>query len=89
MPYRSGTSLLVRHRWIGDPALELWRCTRGVLPMYESPDPLCSGCRDEIAWSEVPRLERYRNLTEHPLGAEDLGVRLDLVVLERACAEAR
>jgi hypothetical protein len=52
--------------------------------MYESPDPLCPGCRAEIAWAEVPRLDRYRELT--PLRAEDLGVRLDLVLVERAYA---
>jgi hypothetical protein len=32
----------------------------------------------------VPRLDRYRELT--PLRAEDLGVRLDLVLVERAYA---
>jgi hypothetical protein len=79
---------MIRHRWWGDPLLELWRCTRGVPPMWSSPDPLCPGCDVEVRWAAVPQRDRWHDLANRPIAAEDLVVRLDLVVVELQAAEA-
>lgn len=75
-------SLLLRHRWCGDPRLQLWRCTPGAVSLYDSPDPCCPGCERELRMADVPRVERYDGISRDRILAEDLGLRLDLRVLE-------
>jgi hypothetical protein len=58
-----------------------------VPSLYDSPDPVCPGCGLEIRWDEVPRVERYIGVSESRILGEDLGLRLDLMVMERALAE--
>jgi hypothetical protein len=78
-------ALLVRHRWLGDASRETYRCTRGVPSVYVSPDPICFGCGAEIAWCDVRGIDRYRGVVSRSrIMGEDLGVRLDLRLAERA-----
>lgn len=83
----SRISLIVRHRWLGDGAGNRWVCNRAAVSLYDSPDPTCPGCGVEIRWAEVPRVERFVGVSHDRILGEDLGVRLDLVVMERALAE--
>lgn len=59
----------------------------GIPSLYEAPDPLCPGCQVTIRWDEIPNLSRYARVSVDRIAAEDLGLRLDLHVLERALAE--
>jgi hypothetical protein len=34
-------------------------------------------------WAEIPKIERYQNISNDRIAGEDLGVRLDLHILER------
>ncbi len=82
-------ALLIRHRWLGDPGRELWRCTPGVPSLWRSVDPCCPGCGIEIEWNEVRNVTRYQNVANDRILAEDLAVRLDLTVMELAVERHR
>lgn len=85
---QSRPSLLIRHRWIYITESNMFRCSRAVpASLYESPDPLCYGCRSVIHQNDVPgypdayRPSVMRNGETIGTDArlESLGVRLDLL----------
>lgn len=94
MPVQDSTphvALLVRHRWIGDPIHQLYRCIPGIPSLYRSYDPQCYGCGSIIPWSAIPGLARFCGVSEprNRILAEHLGVTLDLRIAELAIEQAR
>ena len=82
---RSRASWLLKHRWIGIPERRAWVCHPKAVPLYQSSDPTCFGCRAQIAFHDLPNPDRYRIVRKnyrHDFNfelLESLGVRLDLL----------
>lgn len=78
-----------RHRWAGNPVEHLYRCTPSIPSLYRSYTLLCHGCGLELRWSDIPGLDAFRGVSDMPIIAEGLGLRLDLRVCEIAIEKAR
>lgn len=82
-------ALLVSHHWAGELAEKLWRCIpRAAILRGIGLDPVCTGCRLEVRYEDVPRLARYRGPSmAGSTGQEALAWQLDLIAAAAAVHE--
>jgi len=87
---RMKPALLTAHRWLGELREKLWRCVPEAA-VLRSPglDPMCPGCRMEIRYDDIPKLERFcGHWMAEPMGQEALALQLDIVAVKKE-AETR
>jgi hypothetical protein len=70
-------ALLLRHKWVAEPALETWICLPLAVCLDPSiSDPVCPGCRSTIDFSELEEPQRYPDAASLQLALDLLFARL-------------